>query len=285
MTEKIKYTFSGHETFKCKTLWLKKGYDFVRAENNFNSPDSVISLGVGKNMVSSIRYWLKAFGLLKDDNITDIANDIFDNEKGRDALTEDLATLQLLHYLLVSTNHASLYNLTFIEFQKERKEFTIEQLMKFVKRKCIDTKNENLYNENTVKKDIHVLLSNYVMPEEGKPFEDYSTLLLELNLIRANSEEKTYIFNDSGKRAIIPEILLYAIIDQKGNDKTVSFDILQRISLIFCVPMLELIENIQLLTKIFEGAIVYSDNAGIKQVPFLKELDKFEVLNHYYDRI
>lgn len=285
MAEKIRYIFSGHETFKCKTLWLKKGYDFVCAENNFNSPDSVVSLGVGKNMVSSIRYWLKAFGLLKEDNITDIANYIFDNENGKDALTEDLATLQLLHYLLVSTNYASLYNLTFVEFQKERKEFTIEQLMRFVKRKCLDTKNENLYNENTIKKDIHVLLSNYVMPEEGKPFEDYSTLLLELNLIRTNAEEKTYIFNDLGKRAIIPEILLYSIIEQKGSDKTVPFDILQRISFIFCIPMLELIENIQLLEKMFENTFVYSDNAGIKQVQFLKELDKSEVLNHYYDRI
>ena len=24
-----KYSFSGHESFPCKTLWLKKGYDFV----------------------------------------------------------------------------------------------------------------------------------------------------------------------------------------------------------------------------------------------------------------
>ena len=25
----IKYCFSGHESFPCKSLWLKKGYDFV----------------------------------------------------------------------------------------------------------------------------------------------------------------------------------------------------------------------------------------------------------------
>ncbi len=24
-----KYTFSGHESFQCKSLWLKKGFDFV----------------------------------------------------------------------------------------------------------------------------------------------------------------------------------------------------------------------------------------------------------------
>ncbi|MDD4847167.1 MAG: DUF4007 family protein [Bacteroidales bacterium] len=29
---------------------------------DFNEPDSVVNLGVGKNMVSSIRFWIKAFG-------------------------------------------------------------------------------------------------------------------------------------------------------------------------------------------------------------------------------
>ena len=47
----IKYTFSGHESFPCKTLWLKKGYDFVKDNKDFNRPEAVIDLRVGKNMV------------------------------------------------------------------------------------------------------------------------------------------------------------------------------------------------------------------------------------------
>ena len=45
-----KYTFSGHETFACKSLWLKKGYDFVKDGHSFNDEDAVVALGVGKNM-------------------------------------------------------------------------------------------------------------------------------------------------------------------------------------------------------------------------------------------
>ena len=37
-----KYIFSGHESFPCKTLWLKKGYDFVVQGKDFNNPNSVI---------------------------------------------------------------------------------------------------------------------------------------------------------------------------------------------------------------------------------------------------
>lgn len=38
----ITYLFSGHESFSCKSLWLKKGYDFVVGGNDFNSPDAVV---------------------------------------------------------------------------------------------------------------------------------------------------------------------------------------------------------------------------------------------------
>ena len=34
-----KYTFSGHESFPCKSLWLKKGYDFVVEGKDFNKPE------------------------------------------------------------------------------------------------------------------------------------------------------------------------------------------------------------------------------------------------------
>ena len=41
---------------------------------NFNASDAVIALGVGKNMVSSIRYWLKVFGISNQDEPSRIAD-------------------------------------------------------------------------------------------------------------------------------------------------------------------------------------------------------------------
>ena len=63
----MKYTFSGHETFQCKNMWLKKGYDFVKAGKSFNDDTAVVDLGVGKNMVASIKFWLKSFGIIDED--------------------------------------------------------------------------------------------------------------------------------------------------------------------------------------------------------------------------
>ena len=86
-----RYTFSGHETFPCRNLWLKKGYDFA-VDGDFNAPGAVVSLGVGKNMVSSIRYWLKVFGMTKDDQPTELARHLF-ADNGWDPFCEDELTL------------------------------------------------------------------------------------------------------------------------------------------------------------------------------------------------
>ena len=276
-----RYSFSGHESFYCKSLWLKKGYDFLLQKYNFNTPDAVAELGVGKNMVSSIRYWLKSFGLTIDDKLTEIAHYLFHPKSGKDKYCEDLTTLWLLHYLLVSTNLASIYNLLFLSFQREKREFDKEQLQQFIKRKCDVPEQKNVYNENTINKDIRVMLQNYVMPNDLKSLEDFSALLINLNLLRMN-EEKKYSFNSKSKNDIPSIIVLYALIDIKGSDKTISFDTLLDVSLLFCMPITELISIIKNLEKEFPGILAYNDNSGVRNVQFLTEIDKLEVLDRYY---
>lgn len=53
--DKKRYSFSGHESFPCKTLWLKKGYDFIARGKDFHSPEVLIDLGVGKNIVWGVQ--------------------------------------------------------------------------------------------------------------------------------------------------------------------------------------------------------------------------------------
>jgi hypothetical protein len=293
MQDKTKYTFSGHESFYCKSLWLKKGYDFVSANKDFNAPDAIIDLGVGKNMVASIRYWLRAFGLLEEGTSTEIADYLFCEEYGKDPYIEDLGTLWLLHYLLVKTNLASIYKLFFVDFQKEKNgEFTRDQLLLFLKRKNADTHYANLYNENTVRRDIGVLMQNYIIPEEGKPNEDFSALLINLNLIKQTertekaekAERKELYFNRKGKSKLIPEIFLYAIIDDKQDDDIVSFDKLMDLALVFCLTKEELIDTILLLVGNFPKFLRFADDGGIKQLFFLKKIDKKQILEKYYKK-
>ena len=277
-----KYTFSGHESFSCKSLWLKKGYDFILAGNQFTSPDAVVSLGVGKNMVASIRYWMKAFGLTKDDKLLPIARYLLDTAHGRDPYLEDLGTLWLLHYHLVSTGEASLYNLFFVQFQKEKKEFERQHIISFVKRQMTERGKLHLYNENTVKKDVGVLLLNYVSPFKASNLEDFSVLLLDLDLIRTFNNGKLYTFNYEGKRNIPPEIFLYAILQEKAEDSSVDYDTLQKVGLMFCMTDMEVIALLLLLQERYKDSLRFSDTAGVRQLQFLQPLEPIKILNLYY---
>ena len=283
MSNTIKYTFSGHESFSCKTLWLKKGYDFVKERGNWNDADSVVKLGVGKNMVASIRYWMRALGLTQNDALTDIADYIFDTDSGKDPFIEDLGTLWLLHYLLVSTGEATLYKLLFTRFQRERSSFEREHLVSFVKRTMTEDGKIKTYNENTVKKDVGVLLQNYVQPQRMQSMEDYSSLLIDLDLIRQSVDGKQYVFNIEGKRQLPFVILLFAITKEKGDDNSVDYDTLQNIGNMFCLNDMELITMLMAIQVKFPDLLRYTDTAGLRQVQFLKQVSPNEVLTYYYD--
>lgn len=281
-----KYSFSGHESFPCKSLWLKKGYDFVVQEKNFNDPNAVIDLGVGKNMVASIRFWLKAFGICENDNASWLGHYLFDNQTGRDKYIEDLATLWLLHFHLIFCEEASIYNLFFCDFQREHSSFQREQIANYLKIRLIENGTPSIFNKNTITKDIGVLLQNYVLPRKSQSNEDYSSLLIDLDLIRQNSEGGGYFFNAEGKRKVAKEVFLYGLLKVMGEDKSISYDaIREQIGYIFCMTDIELIQMLKQLASDYSENLAYSDIAGIRQVQIIKELDPVQVLNDYYEKV
>lgn len=279
-----RYSFSGHESFFCKPLWLKKAYDAMKEGVNFSSPDAVAALGVGKNMVSSLRFWSRAIGLSNNDTPTAFATSIFDSRDGYDPFLEDEGTLWLLHYFLVTKKIASLYHLTFLDFQREKKEFDRNQLQAFIRRKCNVPEQRNVYNENTVKKDIGVLLHNYVAPTEIKSNEDFSALFLDLGLINSLGNDM-YSFHDTSQNHIHPDILLYALLDYKGMDNTVSLDSMQEVALIFGLPLTNFIELVREIVAMHPEELSYTDNSGVKNLQFIRNIDADIVLNHYYSEV
>ncbi len=282
-----RYTFSGHESFPCKTLWLKKGYDFVVQGKIFNNPDAVIDLGVGKNMVASIRYWLKVFGICDANGVTDLGHYLFDEQDGKDKYLEDLATLWLLHFNLVFLREASLYNMLFCGLQRERSMFERGKLITYARLKLIEAGKQSMFNENTIRKDIGVLLQNYALPRKPQSNEDFSSLLIDLDLIRLKSDGQEYYFNVDGKRKVTKEIFLYGMLKLKNleGDNTIPFDTIQeRVGLVFCMQDFETIEMLNLLASEYSEYFVYSDVAGIKQVQFTKDLNVKQVLDDYYGK-
>mgnify|MGYP002624459043 FL=1 len=280
------YCFSGHESFACKSLWLKKGYDFVVQKRDFNAPDAVIHLGVGKNMVSSIRYWLKVCDIYDDGKITPLGYYLLDDQNGKDPYLEDLATLWLLHFNLVFNGQASIYKIFFCEFQRERARFTKEQFTNHIKYKLVGEGLKTAFNENTVKKDIDVLIHNYALPRKPQSNEDFSALFIDLDLLRINDDGKEYYFNTEGKRKVPTQIFLYALtkLKEKEGDNTLPYDDIRHyVGMTFCMTDAEIIEMLKQLASQYSSLLSYSDEAGIRQIQFIKDIASETILNDYYE--
>ena len=283
-----KYIFSGHDSFQCRQLWLKKGYDFVKSGKSFGSEDAVVTLGVGKNMVSAIRYWMKAFQLLTtDDKLTPFADKLL-AENGYDPYLEDEASLWLLHYSLVSSGYSSSYSIIFNELRREKIEFTKENFVAFVKRKPEVEKMQTI-GENTLADDFSVLTKMYVNFEDpNKDKEDnLSGLLTELDLIKSFSKEKTdyYVIENNERPSIPEEVLLYAILNTPDLDLSVGYSSLEQdfnsIGSIFALSRSGLINKIEQIVSKY-SYITFNDQAGIKELQFKRKPAPFTILDKYY---
>lgn len=294
ITKGEKLQFSGHESFACKQFWLKKGFDFALEKKSFNDESAVVHLGVGKNMVNSIRYWCRAFNILNDkDEPTKFGNAVFSNE-GYDPYLEDIGTLWLLHYSLSKKNKASIYSLFFNEFRKERQDFTKEHFHLFLKRKCNEV--SFTYNEKTINSDLNVFLKNYIHPEtQGKiEIEDaFANMFLDLNIFDKykkknleNFTEEWYKLEDENREDLPIEIILFVILDTFDGSTSLTFrQVLAGLNSpgsIFLLDSNGLHKKILQITEKFND-IVFSETAGNQIIQIKKDINKWEVLNEYYN--
>ncbi len=289
-TEITKYTFSGHDSFQCRQLWLKKGYDYVQQGKNFNDDDAVVKLGVGKNMVSSIRFWLKTFNIINNKDVpTEFGKRLFDDETGYDPFLEDDASLWLLHYQLVKNGFASIYNIIFNEFRKEKISFNKETFVNYVKR--IGESNPDLnFNENTIAKDFIVFANLYKSDPESKDVEDsFSGILSEIELLKTTGKGKDeQFFIENSERDNLPgSIILYSILDNSTYGNSISLNSLEfdlnSPGSIFALNRSGLMNKIAEIVNDYND-ITFTDQAGIKELQFKKKADAYTILDKYYGK-
>lgn len=272
----IKYTFSGHESFHCRQLWLKKGYDYLRSGKSFTDPDAVVALGVGKNMVTSIKFWLKAFNLIDNgEQITTFADFLFSTD-GFDPYLEDDQSLWLLHYQLIQNNFSSIYHLIFNAFRKEKMQFTKENFQTFVVRII---ENANI---KTIGDDFDVFKKMYLnKSEDNKLTEDsFLGLLSDLQLLKLHGKG-VYFIDQAARPSLSPEVLLYAIFDTYPFSNSISLHTLENDENspgnIFALSRQDLLDKIEQLTDKYKW-LTYNDQAGIKELQFKeKPLDYFSL--------
>lgn len=228
--------FRAHETFFIRKGWLSKGIKNVVADPAVfmgNSGNPMDVLGIGSNMVKSLRYWLQTVGLTtepaygkKEQSLTDFGKLV----KQYDPYIEELGTLWLLHYHLAKNlNDATSWYFFFNEFKLMEfdKDDFVRQLSAFLR-----MQNEEV-SERSLEDDYNCIINTYLSrmksnPEKVLPESNIDCPLGELGLIDiSNKKNKIYRKVSPKKETIHPLVVFAVIVDQACGAKEIKISSLQ----------------------------------------------------------
>lgn len=215
--------FARHETFHPRFGWLRKGVVAAQGDADvFAAEDAPTRLGVGKNMVRAIRYWGRAFDVLRDADNPDrprLARTAPSNlgatlfgEGGWDPYLEDPATLWLLHWrLLRPPCLAPVWSLVFNTFGAV--EFTEDDLVAFVR--DVTTRRWDDVADSSLRKDVACLLRMYARrPKARESIEDeLDCPFRELGLIEPTGDGAAYRFVLGARAGLPDDIVVHAALD------------------------------------------------------------------------
>ncbi len=294
----LRPSFGGHEKFTFRYGWLKKGLDAI-IENSgiFSQEDAFVTLGVGKNMAASIRYWGLALGLFQpaDNNpramqASNLGRALL-TDGGWDPYLEDIGSLWFLHWQLASNQERGLvWHLAFSRYYdvEFRKPILIEYLKTQLTQRGVET------TDAMIEREFDVFIHTYVPAQnpKGDGEETLNCPLVDLNLIRLAPGDGVYRFDVGAKPSLPAAVLGYALLgflaDKIARQRTVTLD--------ECVyspgspgQIFKLDENstmayLEDLESLTDGALRMQETAGLRQI-YLHAASQelgWELLRKYY---
>lgn len=284
--------FARHETFHPRYSWLKKGFDVASKDSGvFLREDAPVQLGVGKNMVSAIRYWCNAFKVLENDSPSEFGERLL-KDCGWDPFLEDPATLWLLHWnLLKPSCNAAAWYFAFNIFRQN--EFTQEELSNAL---C-DYRDSIAPRivESSLKKDISCILRMYVTQGASKTGISEDSLdcpFAGLGIIHTAGDSRHYTFRFGHKSNLPPEIVVAACLEYADligrEQRTISvsrlvYDIGSP-GMVFKLTESAVCDAVEKVAKNF-NQVILSDAAGLIQFSYTEEPSvlALDILYKYYE--
>ena len=230
--------FAAHESFHIRQGWLRKGLLGIEEHPDlFTREDATDVLGVGRNMVSAIRYWLLASGLatVKTEtadgkrtsrfNQTDFARFVLKH----DPFIEDEGTLWFLHYEL-ATNFTQSTTWSWFFNQFGVRHFTQDMFLAHLQR-YVDAQVKRKISARSLEKDFRCFVRTYSRgsdrADHSSPEENFDCPLTSLNLLEHLPRTKSYRTVTPDENALPDLIVAYALACMRSRmplaTKEISF--------------------------------------------------------------
>lgn len=292
-----KVAFGRHETFALRYSWLSKGFHaHSKNPNIFESDDATIELGVGKNMVLAIRFWLRACKMMHPtkSELTSLGHLVLDEDSGFDPYLEDEATIWLIHWLLATNPElATSFYWFFNKFHKP--EFTSQELTTalsdFVKDSVVEKRRPS---STTIKNDAQLLHRMYTQSKGNSrmPLEDaLDSPLALLRLVSQTAGGRSYRSKPESRKELPIGILGFAVsqimVERELKSIPIEELMYSRVDYpapgsIFRLTENDLVTKLEELTNYVPGVFDIRETAGIHQLYKLRALPSNEFLTKHY---
>ena len=302
------YRISGHESFPCRYAWLPKAVRGLQEDPKLfgDEEGAMVELGVGKNMVRSIRFWSQVMGMAEAEtkrqslSVTALGRTLL-AEKGLDPFLEDIRTLWLLHWNLATNIESPLLAWDFLLNRWQEPELVPSVALKALQKEA--EKYENRLSKVTLQQHFNTFLHTYY-PTRGRKGEvqedNLDCPLVGLELIikigereldrRSGAHETIYGFNREEKPDISPELFVYCLNDfwQKRHwvESTLT---LQEIAhshgspgQIFKLPEEDVRTRVEALARQTNGFLEYMESANLQQVEKTRNRNSMDLLKEIY---
>jgi hypothetical protein len=212
---------SGHESFACRYGWLPKLYHALSQDDRLFADDenAIVTLGIGKNMVRSLRFWGSAFGLTRTKGRgvcpTEFAVKLLHPKRGKDPFLEDPASLWKLHWTLTTTAGLGAWTVAFLETPDS--EITKQKLLETLKARAAHDKGRA--TAGTIAQHVDIFLRTYdggnIQSNEELLEDTLTCPLQELGLLEAAdvSGTPTIRFRRGEKASLDSGSFAYAVRD------------------------------------------------------------------------
>jgi hypothetical protein len=288
--EQYRPQFSGHETFPLRYGWLKKAFEEVQAtENDPNnktvfSDNAIARFGVGRNMVSSMRHWANAAGIIEESSsiirATALGRKLF-GRRGVDPYMEHPATLWLIHWMLCAHPEKTTWFWCFNHFPALT--FEREHLVKGIERLAKE-RGWSRAASTTIKNDVACFIRTYAAQQASTKAGQEDSLespLTELGLIKAVGKHDGFRFVRGPKPNLGDGVFVYALMDfwtrYSPKAATLSFEAIAHEpgspGRVFLFDENDVVDRLSLLDDLTDGSLRWSETAGLKQVVRREELD------------
>jgi len=290
-------SFGRHETFPLRFGWLTKGVGaWLRDPEIFEKDEAIVELGVGKNMVEAIRYWMVASQIVtvngKVLEPTEIGRRIFYKD-GWDPFLEDDATIWLIHWLIAS-NPADATTPFWFFNRFHKPEFTGKELQdalnSFIR--------ENLRQRvaaGTLKNDITLLLRMYGPSRASKavPLEEgLDSPMALLRLVGHQEGTKVHISRPEyrARLPLAPFAFAVAQLFEQTQEQVLPIERLLHSDGFLAAPgsvfrLTEecLVAKLEAMIASLPGRFELRQTAGIHQLYRITSVSALNILTQYYE--